>query len=414
MATRERARYGAEAFEGLTGSLPQTFPRTMGPNCLVYLQEVVDSGLQHNMIDRFEKAFAQEMGVKHCIGAPGCTAALMILSAASGLEPGDEIIVSPITDYGTVMGLIKENFIPVFADTEPGTPNLSARTIEPLITNRTRAILAVHMTGILCDMDPINALAEQHGLAVYEDVCQAVFGTYKGRLAGTLGTAAAYSFDSEKTLGSDVGGCIITDNEALAERIRFVGQSRGGEMVEGLGRVHAVNGYALRMTHTTAAITLGQLEIIRPAVEHIDRMIRLIYTHLADIPGIIPIPIPDYMEVYSCWMAGFSIDPTAFRCDAEAFAQQVAEAGLTGAGLGKYYLMPAALPFLSDRAEKKIYPFSTPPASREYSYRASSCPNARDFLANFIRWSTFCEKYQPEHCEMVAQIVRQVAEQNRA
>ena len=82
MATRERARYGAEAFEGLTGSLPQTFPRTMGPNCMVYLQEVVDSGLQHNMIDRFEKAFAQEMGVKHCIGAPGCTAALMILSAA--------------------------------------------------------------------------------------------------------------------------------------------------------------------------------------------------------------------------------------------------------------------------------------------------------------------------------------------
>ena len=413
MTTRERARYGAEAFEGLTGSLPQTFPRTMGPNCMAYLQEVVDSGLQCNMIDRFEKAFAQEMGVEHCIGAPGCTAALMILSAASGLEPGDEIIVSPITDYGTVMGLIKENFIPVFADTEPGTPNLSARTIEPLITNRTRAILSVHMTGILCDMDPINALAEQHGLAVYEDVCQAVFGTYRGRLAGTLGTAAAYSFDSEKTLGSDVGGCIITNDEALAERIRFVGQSRGGEMVEGLGRVHAVNGYALRMTHTTAAITLCQLEIIRPAVAHIDRMIRLIHTHLADILGIIPIPIPDYMEVYSCWMAGFSIDPTAFRCDAEAFAQQVAEAGLTGAGLGKYYLMPAALPFLSDRAEKKIYPFSTPPASREYSYRASACPNARDFLANFIRWSTFCEKYQPEHCEMVAQIVRQVAEQNR-
>lgn len=413
MSTRNRAKYGAEAFGEFAGNLPQPFPRTMGPNCLTYLEEVVASGLQCDMVGRFEAAFAREMGVKHGIGTPGCTAALNILVAALDMRPGDEIIVSPITDYGTLMGLLKENFIPVFPDTEPGTPLISARTIAPHISPRTRAILAVHITGLICDMDPIRALAKKRGLIVIEDVCQAAFGTYKGRLAGTLGDVAAFSFDSEKTLGSDVGGCAITDDDALAERIRFIGQSRGGQMVEGLGRVHATNGYALRMTQSTAAITLAQLEIIRPAVAHIDRMIRLITDKLGEIPGIIPLSIPDYMGVYSCWMAGFRIDPRAFRCDAESFARQVADAGLTGAGLGKYYLMPAALPFLTDKAEKRLFPFSKPPASRTYRYGADTCPNARDFLHHFIRWTTFCEKYRPAHCDLVAQIVAAVADQNR-
>ncbi len=413
MPFRERAKYGAEAFD-LAGELPQPFPRTMGPNSMAYLREVIESGLQSNMVSRFEKAFAEEMGVSQCIAAPGCTAALNILMASLDLVPGDEIIVSSITDYGTVMGLIKEDLIPVFADTEPGTPLISANTIEPHITDRTRAILAVHMTGTICDMDPIVALARKHGLLVIEDVCQAVFGSYKGRLAGTLGDVAAYSFDSEKTLGSDVGGCIITNDDVLAERIRFVGQSRGGEVVEGLGRVHAVNGYALRMTLSTAAITLAQLEIIRPAVTHIDRMIRLVSEALAEIPGITPTPIPDTTDVYSCWMAGFSIDPAAFTCDTDAFAKQVADLGLTGAGTGRYYLMPAALPFLTDQANKGIHPYSRPPASHTYDYRAETCPNAQNFLSTYVRWSAFCEKYQPEHCELVARIVSEVAERNRA
>ena len=134
---RERAKYGAAAFEGLKGKLPNPFPRTMGPNCLKYLQEVVDSGLTSGMIGRFERAFAEALGVKHCIATPGCTPALAILAAAFDFDPGDEIIVSPVTDFGTLQGLVKEDCIPVFPDTEPGTVNMSAKTIEPLITGRT-------------------------------------------------------------------------------------------------------------------------------------------------------------------------------------------------------------------------------------------------------------------------------------
>ncbi len=409
----KRAKYGAEALTGYKGKLPNPFPRTMGANCMKYLKEVIDGGLAVDMVGRFETAFAKEYGVKHCIATPGCTPALAVLAAAFNFEPGDEIIVSPVTDYGTISGLLCENYIPVFADTESDTVNISAATIEPCVTNRTRAILVVHKTGLICDMDPINELAKKHGLIVYEDVCQAVFGEYKGRLAGTLSQAAGFSFDSEKTMGSDVGGCIITNDSQLAEQARFIGQSRGAKEIPGFGRTHSVRGYAYRMPQCTAAVSLAQLEIIRSNVSQRDKMARLLSQMLTRIPGIKPLPIPDHNTVYSCWMLGFSIDPKAFRCSAKEFAGQLAEEGIPGAGLGKYYLMPEALTFLQENAKKKVYPFSKPPASRDYRYAEETCPNAHEFLKNFIRWATFCEKYEPEHCEIAAEIIRRVADRNR-
>lgn len=411
--TIARAKYGAAAFEGMAGKLPTTFPRTIGPNAIKYLQEVVDSGLRVDMVSRFEQRFAAEMGVNHCIATPGCTPALHLLAMSLPFGPGDEIIVSSVTDYGTIMGLVKEHYIPVFADTAPGTVNVSAETIAPLITDRTRAILVVHMTGLICDMDPINELAQRHHLVVIEDVCQAVFGRYKGRLAGTLGHAAGFSFDSEKTLGSDVGGCLLTNDDALAERARFLGQSRGAENKPGFGRLHTAAGNALRMPHCTAAITLAQLEVIQAQVAHIDRMARLLTGRLTGIPGINPLPIPDYVDVYSAWMVGFSIDPAAFHCTADEFGRQCAEAGIPGASTARYYLLPAACTFLEERARQQTYPYSVPPASRAYRYGGHSVPSAWTFLETFIRWTTFCEKYQPEHCQLAAQIVRQVADANR-
>lgn len=407
----ERARYGAAAHTE-RGVLPNPFPRAIGPNAIKYLQEIVDSGLTCDMVSRFEKAFAEAIGAKHCVATPGCTPALAILAAAFGFEPGDEIIVSSVTDYGTIHGLIRENYIPVFADTEPGSMNISAATIEPLITDRTRAVLVVHKTGIVADMDPINELAAKRGLIVYEDACQAVLSTYKGRNAGTLAKAAGFSFDSEKTLGSDVGGCVVTDDGELAERLRFIGHSRGAAMKPGFGRLHVEPGYAYRMPLCTAAVSLAQLEIIREQVAQRDRMARLLTRLVAEIPGITPLPIPEYQGIYSCWMFCISIDPRAFSCTSDEFAKQLSEEGIPGAGTGRYYLMPSACTFLEQNARRGVYPYSVPPASREYHY-ANACPNARAFLENMIRWSSFCEKYQPEHCELAADIIRRVADRNR-
>ncbi len=409
----KRAQWGAQAHLDEKGKLPAPFPRSIGPNASAYLQEVVDSGLTVDMLGRFEKAFAEALGVKHCVGTPGCTPALHVLALACGWNPGDEVIVSPVTDYGTVQGMIAENLIPVFADAMPGTVNFGPETIAPCITDRTRGILCVHMTGLINDMDGINALAKNHGLLVIEDVCQAVFGEYKGRLAGTLGDVAGFSFDAEKTMGSDTGGCLVTNDDALAERARYMGQSRGGVAVPSYGRIHADAGYAYRMPNCTAAICLAQLEIIREQVARRDTMARLLYRLLNDIPGITALPIPEDTNVYSCWMAGFNIEAAAFRCTTEAFAQQVLQAGIPGAGTARYYLLPEALTFLRTRAAEGVYPYSRPPASRRHKYGAESCPTASKFLETFIRWSTFCDKYEKVHCELAADIVREVADKNR-
>ncbi|MCC6487580.1 MAG: aminotransferase class V-fold PLP-dependent enzyme [Candidatus Hydrogenedentes bacterium] len=409
----QAAKWGAQAHVGEVGKLPVAFPRTMGPNALKYVQEVVDSGLTCDMMGRFEKAFAEALGVKHCIGTPGCTPALHVLALACGFEPGDEIIVSPVTDYGTVQGWIAEGIIPVFADTEPGTINFCPETIAACITSRTRAILCVHMTGLINDMDGINALAKKHGLLVFEDVCQAVFGEYKGRVAGTLADAACFSFDAEKTMGSDTGGCMVTNNTELYERARYMGQSRGAVMQPHFGRLHADIGYAYRMPGCTAAICLAQLEIVREQVAHRDAMVRALYRKLAEIPGITPLPIPEHTNVYSCWMPGFNIESGMFTCSTEAFASQLAEAGIPGAGMGEYYLMPAALTCLHEKVAESRYPYCMPPASHKHTYSSESCPVASEFLKTFIRWSTFCEKYQPEHVDLAAQLVAEVADRNR-
>ena len=406
-------RPGAGSIDETQGALPTMFPRIVGPNCLKYVQEVVTGGLKVNMAERFEKAFAETLGVKHCVTTPGCTSALAALASALPFEPGDEVIVSPITDFGTIQGLCVANFIPVFADTESGTVNVSAETIEPCITERTRAILVVHKTGLVCDMDPINALARRHNLFVYEDACQAAFSEYKGRLVGTLADAAGFSFDPEKTMSSDIGGCVVTNDDDLALRMRFLVHDRGAEWIPGFGRYHHELGYSYRMPECTAAICLGQLEVIHAHAAHGDRIARLLWPLLSEIPGITPLPIPENVNLFSCWMVGLWMDPLQFHCTAEELSQQLADAGIPGAGTAKYYLMPEALAFLQKRAESRSHQFSMPPASRTYTYNADTCPNAKAYLENFIRWASVCEKYQPEHCELVADIVRTVADRNR-
>lgn len=142
-------------------------------------------------------------------------------------------------------------------------------------------------------------------------------------------------------------------------------------------------------------------------------MIRLLYQKLAEIPGISPLAIPSYQDVCSCWMAGFNIDPRQFGVSVDEFARQVADAGIGGAGTGRYYLMPAALPFLTKAAREGEFPYSQPPASRRYEYAAETCPNAKAFLETFIRFSTFNDRYTEAHCDLAADIVRSVADRNR-
>jgi dTDP-4-amino-4,6-dideoxygalactose transaminase len=168
------------------------------------------------------------------------------------------------------------------------------------------------------------------------------------------------------------------------------------------------------MTQSTAAITLAQLEILQENVATRDRMARLLTSLVNEVPGVQALPIPDYQGVYSCWMFGITVDPACFLCTVAELADQLAQAGIPGAGMGAYYLMPEACTFLGEYAAAKRFPFSQPPASRGYRYVAEDTPRAAAILQRFIRWSTLCEKYTEEHCRIAAEVIRIVADANRA
>ena len=405
------ARFGATAFAGETGELPDVFPREMGPNALRYLQEVVEAGLASDMVQRFEDVLAEAHGRRFCIAAPGCTPALFALFLGLDFEPGDEIIVSPLGDYGDLCGLLFEHYIPVFCDADPDTGLITAETIEPCITDRTRAILAVIFFGLPCDYEPIMALAESRGLLVIEDVCQSVLATCRGRVSGSLAHVATFSFDAEKTCGGDMGGAILLDDEDLHARIVNRAHARGAKLFPGFGRRHLYQGAALRMPQCTAATCLANWEILPGQVERRQRSARKLDALISDIPGVTPYPVPpDRTHTY--WLYGFSMDPGQFTCNPGELAEQVKAAGIPTCGLGEYYVLPACVPFLADRAARGDYPFGTPPASRKIDYDPQTvCPNVQAFMRTFIRWF-WTEKYTDAHVDRMASIIGDVCGRN--
>ena len=164
----------------------------------------------------FEKEYAAWAGTPYAVALANGTLALDVALHALGIGPGDEVVVTPRTFIASVSCVVNAGATPVFADVEPDSGNLSAETIARVLTPRTRAVICVHLAGWPCDMDPIMALAEQHGLKVIEDCAQAHGARYKGRSVGSIGHVGAWSFCQDKimTTGGE-GGMVTTNDEAL-------------------------------------------------------------------------------------------------------------------------------------------------------------------------------------------------------
>jgi dTDP-4-amino-4,6-dideoxygalactose transaminase len=164
----------------------------------------------------FEKEFAAWCGVLHAVALANGTLALDVALKALGIGPGDEVVVTPRTFIASVSCVVNAGAVPVFADVEPDSGNISARTIAAVLTPRTKAVICVHLAGWPCDMDSIMALAVQHDLKVIEDCAQAHGARYKGRSVGSIGHVGAWSFCQDKimTTGGE-GGMVTTHDEAL-------------------------------------------------------------------------------------------------------------------------------------------------------------------------------------------------------
>lgn len=218
--------------------------------------EVLDSGViaQGPRTKAFEEAFAAMCGVRHAVATSSGTTALHVALLAHGIGPGDEVITTPFTFIASANSILYVGAKPVFVDIDPRTFNMDVNQIEAAITPRTRAIMPVHLFGLACDMDPIMAIAEKHGLVVIEDACQSHGAEYKGKRVGSFGTGA-FSLYPTKNITSAEGGMITTNDPVIDEKCRVIRQ-------HGMRRryYHDELGFNFRMTDVHAAIGLAQLQ----------------------------------------------------------------------------------------------------------------------------------------------------------
>ncbi|GGE26274.1 aminotransferase DegT [Marinithermofilum abyssi] len=358
-------------------------------------------------VKTFLARFNELYGITHSVAASSGTAAIHVALGAAGVTVGDEVITSPITDQGTLIGILYQNAIPVFADLHPRTYNLDAASVERRITSRTKAILVVHLAGTPADMDPIMEVARRHDLAVIEDCAQSYLARYKGRLAGTIGNYGCFSTNDFKHISTGDGG-IVTVNSGQEEEYRTVHafadknyQRLEGEVFRDLDYL-APN---YRMTELQGAVGIAQLKklpwICGKRNEYGERLTE----QIREIPGILPPQVPEGSRS-SYWFYLFRLDPAQFRCDRDTFTQALREEGIP-AHPGYIPRVVYQQPLFQN---KQAYLHSSFPFDRspDVSYDKGLCPEAEAILETSIRLPV-SEFFTPGDIDEMAEAIRKVA-----
>ncbi len=242
-------------------------------------------------VPEFETRYAQLLGARKCLATASGTTALQVALHVMNVDAGDEVIVSPYTFIATYNAILDCRALPVFADTDPATLTLDPATLPSRHTDRTRAIMPVHIFGLPCDMDPINAFARSKGLAVIEDACQAWLAEYRGRKCGTLADLGCFSFQESKHMPAGEGGAITGMSEELIDRCNaFHNCGRAVGTFQGQGYFTRGNNY--RMTQAQAVLLLLQLEKLVQETETRRTNADYLTGLLRHIPGITPVRYP--------------------------------------------------------------------------------------------------------------------------
>ena len=317
-------------------------------------------------VGEFETAYAGVLGAKRCVTMASGTTSLITALHAVGVDAGDEVITSPYTFIATYNTILMHKALPVFADTDPATLTMDPASIESRITERTRAIVPVHIYGMPCDMDPINAIARKHNLAVVEDACQAWLAEYKGKKCGTLGDLGCFSFQNSKHICAGDSGAITSNNDELADRCQaFHNCGRAFGTFKGSGCF--TRGSNFRMNHYQAAMLLPQIEKLVEETKIRRANADYLTAALKEIPGITPVRLPeDSRAVWHLY---------AFRYDAAQFhglprgkfmAAMKAEGIPTSGGYGEQYYDGLLDEAINSRGFQRLFP-----AERLKAYRAS-------------------------------------------
>lgn len=243
-------------------------------------------------VAEFETAYAQLLGAKRCLATASGTTSLMVALHVLGVDAGDEVITSPYTFIATYNAILEQKALPVFADTDPETFTLDPGSIEARVTDRTRAVLPVHIYGLPCEMDAINAVAQKHKLSVVEDACQAWLAEYQGRKCGVLGDLGCFSFQNSKHLPAGEGGAVTGMSDELIDRCHSY-HSCGNAYGSHKGtRTYFTRGSNYRMQQFQAVILMQQMEKLALETRRRQENATFLSEQLRQIPGIHPARLP--------------------------------------------------------------------------------------------------------------------------
>lgn len=289
--------------------VPIAAPELSG-NELSYVVDCVRTGWissQGSYIRDFEAAFAAFCSVPHAVAVSNGTVALHLALVTLGIGPGDEVIVPDFTFAASINAVLHAGATPVIVDIARDTWTMDPDLVAQAVTDRTAAIMPVHLYGQPCEMDPIAAIARAHDLKIVEDCAESLGSSYKGRLTGGFGDAAAFSFFGNKTITTGEGGMLLFTDPALAERARRL---RDHGMSAERRYWHDEVGFNYRMTNLQGAIGLAQIERV---AEFLDRKRRLgvaYDTALAGMPGISLRQAPAWSDSV-CWLYSCLVEPDA-------------------------------------------------------------------------------------------------------
>jgi len=334
------------------------------------LLEVLESGnwFFGEKVKAFEKAYGEFQGAAHCISCNSGTAAAEIILQALGIGPGDEVLVPPYTFVATASAVLRVGATPVFVDVDE-TWNMDHSRIKAAVTPRTKAIMPVHFGGRMCDMDKFDTIAARHNLTIIEDACHCWGGRWKGQGAGTLGRCGFFSFQASKNITAGEGGAIVTNDRALAEKVRsLVNCGRGPA---GSAWYHHLNvGTNARMTEFQAAILLCQTARLEKQLLLRARNAAILNQGMKSIPGLTPQKNSNRNTRRAYHLFCFRFDAKAFGCSREQF---VKAANAEGWPVAAGYPMP-------------LYKQPVFQNLKTYDYKACSCPVAEDLCYNSGLW----------------------------
>jgi len=246
-------------------------------------------------VKEFTQKFANMYGVKYCAATSSGSASIHVALGAVGVTAGDEVITTGITDMGTIIGILYQNAIPVFADMMPHTYGPDPKSIEEKITDKTKAVVVVHLAGNPADMDPIIKIARKHNIKVIEDCAQSYMCYYKGRLAGTIGDIGCFSTNDFKHISTGDGGMIIlNDEETYKKALKFADKNYNRLSTDpAASREIAYLAPNYRMTELQGAVALAQLDRLEWICSQRNKYGEELTKGIKDLPGIYP---PEVME----------------------------------------------------------------------------------------------------------------------